>query len=413
MVTEKRAVEIKEPNGTLILDGFPENVLDQTFFVEAGFSIVSIDRTPSGPLWQTKLIGSEITLSQQGQAITGILKSIAGGSAFLEANGNSIYIPDLGQYRISFEGKAPVLKPESGRILRYSGAKTGTENVVFAYQLPGISWSTMYDMQWSDASSQLNIRAWAQIQNNTGHDFGNVNIRLLAGDVSRQTPSRPPRPMVEARAMMMAKAADESLVADESPVSEYYSFDIKEKIALTEAPMRKVLMFDAKSVKVKKSFVFDAYPEEDLLKPVLFTISLNNTTEQGLGRVFPAGTARVYTRDDRYMTLLGELFLKNLPVGGSDELQLGRASDVLASHWVAESKQVNPRVRDESMLYRISNKKKEAVTVVLRKETGNQATITSSDVTWAKPRAGRIESTIMLKPGEERLVKLNVRYNYE
>jgi hypothetical protein len=412
-VTELRKIDVPTAAGTLLYDRLPPGIPESSFFVTAPFVIQRIESIPPKENWLQTLQGKEIALSGISGSVVGILKSIHGTSVYLENDKGTIFIPDVMQYRLQYTGKIPEMEKDQSLAVTYSGAKNGTIQIAAAYQVPGLQWNVWYEAALDEKNGAIRLSTWAEIENNTGYSFGPVSVRLLAGDVSRvsrQRMNREPLRMEMSRAKAMTADSPE---IEENSVSEYYSFDIKDPVDLSASRTRKVLLFEHENVKVTKTYVFDGYPEINELKPVPFVLTLQNDQASGLGRMLPAGTVRFYSADARFTSLIGEQRINQLPENEKVELSLGSSREVLASHWLQESKQITQRVREEVLNYRLANRKKEAVVLILRKNAGVQAKVTASDVTWITPKADLLEARISLKPGEEKSISVTIRYTYE
>lgn len=405
-----------DPAGLFQLSELPPTLSEDSFFATASFPVASLSFIPSAGFWLDNLIGKEILLLSEDQSVNGNLKRINGSSLFLWNGEKMIFIPDYMQYRVVYDGEAPVFLKGFKVAVAPERPVKGEQELKIQYQIAGLSWSAQYEATLSDQNDSALFSAWAEIENETGHDFGKAFIRLIAGQPKRSQQAPRPRARFLKQSMAMEAAEEfssDEQISSETAVSEYYSFDIKENVALSEHRIRKIPLFAPVRIKVSKSYIIDAYPGKNELIPAKVEIGLVNDKPNGLGRVLPAGTIRFYEGEASYKTLLGESALKNLPDGDRQQLSIGFAFDVQAAHFLTDSKQNGPKIREESAEYRLVNRKKEPVSLSIRKYLGSNAQILKSDVTWEKNTSEVATALVPLKAGEEKRIKLVIRYTYE
>jgi len=96
---------------------------------------------------------------------------------------------------------------------RLWSGEAGKHEVEFSYLTGGMRWEANYNAVAPEKGDTFDIIGWVTLENMSGKDFENANVKLMAGDVARVQPSGGPR-----------EVATESLVmgigAPAAPVTE-------------------------------------------------------------------------------------------------------------------------------------------------------------------------------------------------
>ena len=195
----------------------------------------------------------------------------------------------------------------SSKLILHLKNKELVKKVDLNYLINSITWSANYIVNLK--KDKLNIEMWADIQNRSGVDFNNYNIKLIAGDVNRVSHPRVMYKNTKALASP-AVAMERSLSVNVRPISGYYSFEIPQKETIKKHIQ--ILIDTSKDIKYKEYAIatnqsFYRYNESKLnfTKELVF----ENKKSNNLGKILPQGIARVYKRG----YYIGEDRVKNTP----------------------------------------------------------------------------------------------------
>lgn len=238
--------------------------------------------------------------------------------------------------RVHPQTGADVLIPATPSLtLGASADEDGPRALDLRYLSDGLKWHPAYTAEWSDADGQLSIKAWAVIDNSTGSDFNGAWLKLVAGQVNRQSAPPPPRPM--ARAM---KAEGAMLAADSgAPAREafggYHIYSLPATVDLADGASQQVPLMAEIRIKAERKLISEGYPQafgsaRGSADPTHPLVRLDFTAPSGqTAQPLPAGTVRLYAKDRAGIAqFLGEDRLGDTPRGGKANLDAGRAFDV-------------------------------------------------------------------------------------
>jgi len=206
------------------------------------------------------------------------------------------------------------------------------------YLSAGIQWQANYVAELNAGEDRLDLVGRARVSNRSGADYGDVNLRLVAGEVHRVS-GRVPRP--EGR-VFRAMAADERqgvVGLHEERVSDYHMYRVPRPVSLDDGQTRQLGLLAAREVPVTKAYRVTGpeYLYRSLQSgagrrvPVALRLEFRNDRESGLGVPLPAGTVRVYLKDaEGEAVFLGEDRTAPVSSGEVVRLNLGNAFDVTA-----------------------------------------------------------------------------------
>ncbi len=141
-----------------------------------------------------------------------------GGSYNPRAGNDSPIIEVGGQLRFSLPGEPifpklgddTVLKPTlTWRIGADAAVKLDAE---LSYLTSGMSWKAAYNLIAPEKGDTLDLVGWVTFENNSGKEFSNATVKLMAGNVNKIQPNQ---------VYPMAMAAAKSMIAEnDAAVSE-------------------------------------------------------------------------------------------------------------------------------------------------------------------------------------------------
>jgi hypothetical protein len=325
-----------------------------------------------------------------------------------------------------------ILKPTlDWRIFSNRAAKLDAE---LSYVSGGMSWKADYNMVAPEEGDKLDITGWVTMDNQSGKDFENARIKLVAGDVSKlqngQVEYRAERDAV----MSMAKAGAPQV--SERSFDEYHLYTLPLATTLHDRETKQVEFLRAASVQSKRLYVYDGakidyrrYAGWDAVtvrnQPEYGTESnpkvwvmreFDNTEANGLGVALPKGRLRFYRRDTGgQLEFTGENLIDHTPRNEKVRVYTGDAFDI-----VGERKRTNFQVDsnghwiDESFEIRLRNRKKEPaqVRVVEHLYRWSNWRISAQTLAHRKTDSRTAEFVADLAPDQERVITYTVHYTW-
>ena len=245
------------------------------------------------------------------------------------------------------------------------------------YLTNGIGWNANYVAQLNDSETRMNLSGWAAISNNSGTEFKNARVQLIAGSPNMTSPR--PILMAAARSAKFDAMPAGNGISQES-FADYHLYTLPQKVTLANNQTRQYSLLSAGDVKVKKEWVLNGgnyyyrsrMPNVSDNLPVNMTVSFKNTKADRLGMPLPGGTVRFYQTDNRgNQQFLGESQLSHTPVNGAVSLKMGDSFDVTGSrkqtqYEVSPSQDPSIRIIESSYEIVLKNAKKNSVTVQVR-----------------------------------------------
>lgn len=244
-------------------------------------------------------------------------------------------------------------------------SKGGVTPTTLTYLTPGLGWTSDYVTLFDDAKQTIDVQGWVTLTNNTGTDYSNANVLLVAGDPNsggdRRSYTMPWNPSTGT----IDTAGTES--NDRERLGDYYLYPLAERTTIANAQQKQVSFLDVKAAPARKTYEFnngwlstnDAASASSVLK-------FSTSRSGGLGDQLPAGTMRVYMRDKRGdPQFIGESMIEATPMGSAMSIRTGDAFDVKVKSVVEERTRLSSSRWKTRMRYELSNARNEAITVDL------------------------------------------------
>jgi hypothetical protein len=232
--------------------------------------------------------------------------------------------------------------------------KAGPRLCRINYTTARLSWKADYSAELNADETKLNLNAFATIDNKSGADFTNAEIKLIAGDVKKVTDIRP-RPMAAYSRMEMAAPAFK-----EKSFMEYHLYTLDRKSSIIDDQIKQIpLLPPAYDIPVKKLFIYDRAEQQD---KVQLKIEFENKKENNLGIPLPGGIVRVYKKDTGSLQFVGEDRISHTPEDEKVLLHIGNAFDVVPQYSMLDSK-ADRRSTTQTHKIELRNRKTQAVTV--------------------------------------------------
>lgn len=250
-----------------------------------------------------------------------------------------------------------------------------------SYLTNGLSWKADYVAE-INGDEDLNLTGWITLKNESGTDYENASVQLIAGSVN-QVSSYVMRPVMAMRNMkaagMVAMAEDSAAAPSSEAFADYYLYTLPIKTTLRDNQSKQVSLMNKDNVKYDKIY--------RLTSPLYLNLNqtesrfekanpsviykLENTKEKGLGEALPKGVVRFFEKDNRgSRQFIGENNLPSLAEGEKTELRIGQVFDVYAQGEVSSAEKIAEDTTQATIEITISNAKNENVQIEYEQNFG-------------------------------------------
>jgi hypothetical protein len=260
-------------------------------------------------------LNKEVEL-QNGSIVT--LLSISGNNAIVTDELGKVFSTNISKLIFPYLPK----NLQAYSSLEFEIKNKEKEKIAFdiSYLMRNISFKSDYVLNIDKKSAQLT--GWLDIANNSGKDFHNTKLNLVAGDINRAYNTRYP----VAYESMAVGTTQKSTAPLHKSIGGYHKYTLPFKVDINAYEKRRVQLFDAKNLQITNNFVAQMnnplYLMGERSSSVVREIEL-----QALKRELPAGVVRIYTKDDSQQLLLGESDIRNTPKNTPLKLKVGKDFD--------------------------------------------------------------------------------------
>src|SRR5262252_7074285 len=324
-----------------------------------------------------KAIGSRVRVVSKNERVTeGTLLSADG--QWLVVRGDDGALSTL--WREAMQ-EVRLAKPDAGLSLRpaieavVDGAKRGGGTAELQYLTGGLSWSAEHTLvRTGETSAQWS--AVVRVENTTGRDYRDANVKLIAGEVSR---AGGPMPMEAPRAMKATAfmAADAGAAPSEQAFSDFHLYTLPGVVTLRDRESQTLVLLEPKNVAVKPLYVYRGGNASG----VQWKLEMVNSAKDGTGAPLPAGRVRCYAPDaDKDLQLTGETTVKHTAVDEKVTLDMGYAFDLAAERKQVTERKVSDREREYSVEIKLRNRKSVDATIQVEEPANGDTEVIRSSI---------------------------------
>lgn len=317
-----------------------------------------------------KAVGQTVTLLRTNVA-TGVETRVrakvlaANGGVVLQIGDSIEVLRDDGlPVRVIFDRVPPNLRARPTLSVTVE-SKGGLTPTTLTYLTPGLGWTSDYVTLFDDAKQTIDVQGWVTLTNNTGTDYSNADVLLVAGNPNQggnrrmyQTPYSPSTETID-------EAGTES--NNRERLGDYYLYPLGERTTIANAQQKQVSFLDVKSAPARNTYEFNnGWLATNEAASASSVLKFSTSRSGGLGDQLPAGTMRVYMRDKRGdPQFIGESRIEATPMGSAMSIRTGEAFDVKVKTVVEERTRINNNRWKTRMRYEITNARGNAITVDL------------------------------------------------
>lgn len=295
-------------------------------------------------------------------------------------------------------------------------AKSGDNLVELSYLTQGMSWKADYVLT-IDGVSKADLLGWVTLTNNSGATFKDAKLKLLAGDVDRAN-NQPGRSARGGVAMELKAAADAGF--REESLFEYHLYTLQRPSTVKNREIKQLSLLEGHGVPYTKKLIVDALmdnwrfmPSEGEvgtgdIKPQV-RVEFKNDEASKLGMPLPAGTIKVYQRDQSgSVQMLGEDRIDHTPKEERISIVVGRSFDVRATRKRKNFRRINDRSFEQTFEIEVRNRKDVPERVHVVERAWGEWKVTQKSMDFEKLDANALQFVLDLKAGEVKTVTYTI-----
>ena len=372
-----------------------------------------------------KFVGREITLvmrrytnnTETFEPVQATLLSNNGGQVW-RINGQIVINPtNITEMRFPDLPKNLVATPTL--VWDVENRESGLQTVEASYLTAGMNWRADYVLLVNADDTKGDLQGWVTLTNASGATFEDARLQLVAGDVNRVSNER-----LDMLAGAMARKSMESESQfQEQGFFEYHLYTLQRPTSVRDNETKQVSLLEAAGFDVKKELVLNGQryyytgynnPGQPIKEKVGVYVQFRNSQQNKLGMALPAGTVRLYKKDDKgNQQFIGEDRIDHTPKDEDVRVKVGDAFDI-----VAERKQTDYKVVVTGHMYeyayeiKIRNHKDGPVTVVVNEPIGGDWEMVSSTFEAKKTAAFAAQFNVPVARNGEATLSYRVRVRY-
>jgi hypothetical protein len=325
-----------------------------------------------------------------------------------------------------------VLKPTLQWVL--GSDKPGPVQAELSYVTGGMTWQADYNIVAPEKGDVVDIVGWVTMDNQSGKDFENARIKLMAGDVNKIQPGQAGAQFAMARAQVYDAVSAPTVT--EKAFDEYHLYSLARRTTLHDRETKQVEFVRANGVMAKQVYIYDGVKIDgnrysgwnmDMIRnnseygtesnPKIWVMrEFANSDVNHLGMPLPRGRVRFYRRnDDGQMEFTGENVIDHTPRDEKIRVYTGNAFDLTGERRRTDYKvDNNKHMIDESFEIKLRNHKKEPANIRVVEHLYrwmNWDVATHSDA-FNKTDSKTIEFPVTIAPDEEKTITYTAHYSW-
>lgn len=321
-------------------------------------------------------------------------------------------------------------------------------NAELDYITRGLRWDATYNVvapaEDALAGQRLEMIGWVNITNESGLDFRDASLQLMAGDISKLTNVNGQfiggigGPMAAMAAVSINGAMGEQLQITQKSFDEYHLYDLHRTTDLLDHQSKQIEFLNVTDVPADRVYVYDGFKvdrQQNMIrylqwnqenfgggtstnKKVWVMEEFKNSEANHLGMPLPKGRMRFYRRDtEGGLQFIGEDTIDHTPKDEKVSVFLGDAFDLTGDRVQTDFKtRQTPQERTIIKSYKVTLKNAKAIATKVRVvehmyRTANWEITANSDP-FDKTNSQTMEFNVDVPAGGEKEVSYTVKYTW-
>ena len=370
-----------------------------------------------------KFVGKEITLvlrhyqnnTESFEPVQATLLANNGGQVW-RINGQIVINPtNIAEMRFPDLPKNLVATPTL--VWDLENHQTGPQIVEASYLTNGMNWRADYVLLVNAEDTKGDLQGWVTLTNTSGASFDDARLQLVAGNVNRVSEQRN-----FALAGAMARKEMTESEFQEQGFFEYHLYTLQRPTTIRDNETKQVSLLEATGFDLKKEFVLNGQhyyftnynaPGQPIKEKVGVYVQFRNSQQNKLGMPLPAGTIRLYKRDDKgNQQFIGEDKIDHTPKDEDVRVKVGDAFDIVAERKQTDYKVIAKNVYEYAYEIKIRNHKDGPVNVIVNEPIGGDWEMISSTFEAKKTAAFAAQFNVPVAKDGEATLSYRVRVRY-
>ena len=298
---------------------------------------------------------------------------------------------------------------------------TAPEQTIEAtYLTGGVEWRADYVVTLDKAETKIDIAAWVTLNNQSGTQYTNAQLKLVAGEVNVAQPPQMVRRKAVAAKMEIASAGAAEPMRQEA-FGEYHLYTLPHRTTINQNQSKQVSLLTANAVKAAKiyeyrgqeQFYYQPVPPNPTPDHVPVYLKFSNKEDNQLGVPLPGGVMRVYQEDSENMLQFsGEDRIQHTPKDEDVRIKLGTAFDIVAERKQADFKQIASNVTESAYEIKVRNHKTADIVVDVVEPFNNDWEILESSHKYEKKNARTAVFSVPVPKDGETVITYRVRVKW-
>ncbi|MDX6559309.1 MAG: hypothetical protein QOF72_2358, partial [Blastocatellia bacterium] len=297
--------------------------------------------------------------------------------------------------------------------------ESGPQTIEASYLTAGMNWRADYVLVVNADDTKGDLQGWVTLTNASGTGFEDARLQLVAGDVNRVSEER----NYALAGAMQRKTVDDVSQFQEQGFFEYHMYTLQRPTSVRDNETKQVSLLEAAGFEVQKEFVLNGQryyysvgyssPGQPIKEKVGVFVQFRNSQPNKLGMPLPAGTIRLYKKDDKgNQQFIGEDRIDHTPKDEDVRVKVGDAFDIVAERKQTDYKVIASNVYEYAYQIKIRNHKDVPISVVVNEPIGGDWEMVSSTFEAKKTAAFAAQFNVPVAKDGEATLSYRVRVRY-
>jgi len=292
-----------------------------------------------------------------------------------------------------------------------------TQTVEASYLTNGMNWQSDYVLVLNSDDAHGDLQGWVTLTNTSGVGFENAHLQLVAGNLNRVAGND--EMYAVAKSVAGAPAERSRVQFQEKAFFEYHLYTLQRPASIREQETKQVSLLEAGGFNVNKEFeingqtlYYSGYDSPGAVIPekVGVYVQFRNSEQNKLGMPLPAGTIRLYQKDDDgSQQFIGEDHIQHTPKDEDVRIKVGDAFDIVAERKETDYKVLPKDVYEYAYEIKIRNHKNHPVTVIVNEPISSDWKILSSSFKAEKTSSSSVRFRVPVAKDGEAILTYRVR----
>jgi hypothetical protein len=287
-----------------------------------------------------------------------------------------------------------------------------------SYLTQNLNWNADYVLVVNEQDTQAALQGWVTLVNQSGANYKNAELKLVAGDVNRVQPERA-YSKVTLSAPTAAPAGGAGF--SEQGLFEYHMYTLGRPTTILQNEQKQVSLLEADGIKIDKKLIFygqqywfrGQYGQIQSNQKVGVYLDFKNEAKNKLGMPLPKGTLRVYKADKSgAKQFVGEDQIDHTPRDEKLRVKMGEAFDVVGDRKQMEWRALGNCSSESRWEIELRNHKDTAVEIEDFEPIGGDWTILESSIPYDKKDAGTFSFNVKVPARGKSKLTYRVRLRY-